>query len=282
VNAQGLNPGTYNGSISVSAPNANNSPQTIPVTLTVVAQQTPAPASVVSGGSFQTGAVAPGEIIAIRGANLGPPAPGVSGPVGSDNMLATLVSDTQVTFDGIAAPLIRVSDTEIDAVVPYELDGRTQTKMVVTYKGAASSAQVLAVAATAPDIFLSTDPGVPATQGMIQNADGSANSPANPASKGTVITVFGTGEGQTAPPGVTGLVIPADGSVVKMPVQQLSVTIGGAPADIVSYGSRPGFVSGTLQIMVTVPDAAPSDSAVPIVVTIGANSSTGGATVAIQ
>jgi uncharacterized protein (TIGR03437 family) len=44
----------------------------------------------------------------------------------------------------------------------------------------------------------------------------------------------------------------------------------------------PGFVSGYLQIMAVVPDTAPSGGTVPIVVTIGTNSSSGGTTVAIQ
>jgi uncharacterized protein (TIGR03437 family) len=282
VNPQGLAAGTYNGSVTVTSPNASNSPLSIPVTLVVTAQVTPTPSTVLNGGSLGSGAVAPGEIIVIRGTNMGPAGPAVQGAPGPDNMQPTLVSDTQVTFDNIPAPLLSVSATEITAAVPYEVDGKTQTKVIVTYKGTASSALTLNVAASAPGIFASTTPGVPATQGKILNADGSPNSPDNPAAIGTPIVIFATGEGQTNPAGVTGLIIAADENAVKRPVLEVSVTIGGVPADIQDAGSVPGSISGSLQINAVVPDGAPSGSTVPIVVTVGGNSSTGGTTLAVQ
>jgi len=284
VNPQGLNPGTYNGSVSINAPNANNSPLTIPVTF-VVGPPTPAPApsAIVNAGSMQAGAVAAGEIITITGTNLGPPAPGVTPGAGADNHQPTLVSDTQVTFDNVPAPLLFVSATRIDAVVPYEVDGKTQTTMVVTYKGTAAVAQVLNVGSTAPGLFLSTAANVPATQVAATNADGTDNTPDNPAAAGTVVVLRATGEGQTMPPGETGLIIPAgDDTALKFPVLPVTVTIGGQTADVQYAGSAAGSVSGNLQIKVVVPDNAPSGPAVPIVITIGPNSSPEGTTLAIQ
>jgi uncharacterized protein (TIGR03437 family) len=282
VNPAGLNPGTYTGSVSVTSPNASNSPQMIPVTLVVTPVGTPVAALVLNGASMQTGAVSAGEIVAIQGTSLGPPAPGVNATAGANNMQPTLVSDTQVMFDNVAAPLLYVSAGLINAVVPYEVAGQTQTKMIVTYKGAASSPLTLNVAPSAPGIFLSGGDGVPPTQGDIFNADGSSNSPDNPAAKESQITLLATGEGQTTPAGATGLVIAADGSNAKTPLLPVSVTIGGQAAQMVTASSLPGFVSGFLQITAVVPDAAPSGGTVPIVVTIGINSSSGGTTVAIQ
>jgi uncharacterized protein (TIGR03437 family) len=282
VNPTGLSPGTYSGSVSVTSPNASNSPQTIAVTLVVTAMGTPVPASVLNGASMQTGAVSPGEIVSIQGTSLGPPAPGVNATVGADNMQPTLVSDTQVMFDNVAAPLVYVSAGLINAVVPYEVAGQTQTKMIVTYKGNASSALTLNVAASAPGIFLSGGDGIPPTQGDIFNADGSSNSPDNPAAAGNQITILATGEGQTTPAGVSGFVIAGDGSNAKTPVLPVAVTIGGQAAPNVTASSLPGFVSGYLQITAVVPDGAPSGGTVPIVVTIGTNSSSGGTTIAIQ
>jgi uncharacterized protein (TIGR03437 family) len=281
VNPQGLNPGTYNGTVSISSPNASNSPQTIPVTLVIQALPTPVPTAVQNANTSQTGAVSPGEVITIRGTNLGP-ATGVLGTAGADNHQSTLVSDTQVTFDNVPAPLISVSASQIAAVVPYEVDGRAQTRMVVTYKGVASNPVVLNVAATAPGLFLSGAANVPPTQGDILNADGSANSPANPAIKGTAVVLLATGEGQTAPAGETGLIISDDPNALKHPLLPVSVMIGGQQAEVQSTGSLPGYVSGVMQISVVVPDTAPSGDAVSVILTIGANSSQGGTTLAIQ
>lgn len=59
VNPTGLNPGTYNGSVTITAPGAGNSPQTVAVSLTV----TSAPTLSISANSlnyaYQTGSSLP-------------------------------------------------------------------------------------------------------------------------------------------------------------------------------------------------------------------------------
>ena len=281
VNPQGLAPGTYNGTVTVTSPNAGNSPQRINVTYTVTALPTPAPTAVTNAGSFLPGAIAPGEIITIRGTNMGPPAPGVI-PAVSGNALPTQAADTQVTFDNLPAPLLYVSDTQINAIVPYGVSGRAQTRMVVTSKGMASTAIVLNVAESAPDVFPSGAPGVPTNQAAALNADGSYNGPDNPAAKGTPIVIFATGEGQTNPAGVDGLIIAANVNALKKPVLPVRVMIGGQEAEVQYAGSAPGFVSGALQINALVPASAPSGPSVPISFSVGNNSSNSNFRVAIQ
>ena len=280
VNPQGLPAGTYNGTVTVASANAGNSPQRINVTYTVTAIPVPSATAVVNAGSFQPGAVAPGEIITVGGTNLGP-SPGVVATV-AGNLLPSQVSDTQVTFDTVPAPLLYVSATQINAIVPYGVTGRAQTRMVVTYNGNASTALVLNVADSAPGIFPSGAPGVPQNQAAALNANGTFNGPNNPAPKGTAIVIYATGEGQTNPPGVDGLVIPLDVNALKKPVLPVKVTIGGLDAEVQYAGSAPGFVSGALQINAVVPDAAPSGAAVPIRFSVGGNNSTGNFTVAVQ
>jgi uncharacterized protein (TIGR03437 family) len=276
VNPQGLNPGTYTGSISVAAPNASNSPQTINVTYVVNAIPRPAPTTVINGASLQPGAVAPGEIITIMGTNLGP-ATGVS-TTPSSGLLPTSFQNVQVSFDNLPAPLLYISATQINAVVPYSIAGRATTQLVVTYQNTVSASIVLNVAASAPGIVDVAN----TTQGAILNQDGTLNTPNNAAAKGSSIVFFATGEGQTTPPGVDGMIIPAVLSALKHPVLPVSVTIGGQPADIQYAGSLPGFVSGAMQVNVVVPAGAPSGPAVPVVLTVGGNSSQGIATVALQ
>lgn len=280
VNPQSLGAGTYTGTVTVSSPNAPNSIQTINVTYVVNAIPTPLLSTVVNGASFQPGAIAPGEIVTITGTNLGP-ATGVSGTASPGSILPALILGTQVTFDGIPAPLLYVSATQINAVVPYAVAGRVQTRLTVTFNNASSNSVALNVTDSAPAIFLNTAPGFPLTQGAILNQNVTVNAPNNPAPRGSVIVIFATGEGATTPQGVDGLVIPLDPNALKRPLLPVQVAIGGYAADVQYAGSAPGFVSGALQINAVVPDGTGSGS-VPIVVTVGNNSSPMGTTVAVQ
>jgi uncharacterized protein (TIGR03437 family) len=118
---------------------------------------------------------------------------------------------------------------------------------------------------------------------VIWNADGTVNSPQNPAVRGTEITILATGEGWTDPPGVDGLVTPLDPSAAKSPIEPVQVVVGGQAADPPDYaGSALGFVAGTFQINVLVPMSAPAGSAVGIYFSVGNNRSPDGVTLALQ
>ena len=58
------------------------------------------------------------------------------------------------------------------------------------------------MAVAAPALFSANSSGK--GNGAILNQDNTPNSPANPAEKGSVVVLFGTGEGQTNPRGVDG------------------------------------------------------------------------------
>ncbi|HYL95150.1 MAG TPA: hypothetical protein VET69_05020, partial [Terriglobales bacterium] len=77
--AASVQPGTYSGQISIGAPGAVNAPGKVQVNFIV---DPPRPVfsnqSVVNAATFLAGAVAPGEIVSIFGANLGP-TPGLAG-----------------------------------------------------------------------------------------------------------------------------------------------------------------------------------------------------------
>jgi uncharacterized protein (TIGR03437 family) len=150
--------------------------------------------------------------------------------------------------------------------------------MVISYKRASSAPITLSVADAAPGIFTIDSSG----QGAILNEDGSVNGPDAPAAKGRVVVLYGTGEGATTPFGTDGRIIPAEVTQLNHPVLPVTVTIGGIPAEVQYAGSAPGMVSGMLQINALVPDDAPSGSAMPVVVTVGAFQSQGTAVMAIQ
>jgi uncharacterized protein (TIGR03437 family) len=142
----------------------------------------------------------------------------------------------------------------------------------VEYQGSVSPAVDVDVAPSAPGIFTTDASGY--GQGAILNADYSVNSAANPASKGSIIVIYATGQGQTDPNGIDGVVI-AD--VLPKPVLPVTVTIGGQPAEILYVGGGSGLVAGILQVGARVPDGIGSGN-VPVVIKVGDNVSASGVT----
>ena len=277
VDPAGLTPGAYNGTVTVSGFNGLSQTLTVPVTLTITAPAAPAITNVVNAASLLPGPVSPGELITIRGSNLGPAAPGVSGVVTPSGAYATSVSGTQVLFDGIAAPLIFVSANQINAVAPYELNNKTTTNVQISVNGVTSTTLALQVAPSAPGIFTANSSGN--GQAAIVNQDGSINSASNPAPVGSIVSIYATGEGQTTPSGQDGRIIVTD---VRKPLLPVTVKIGGVPATVVYAGSAPGLVSGALQVNVLIDQTIGEGSAVPVQLQVGNAGSPGNVTIAIQ
>jgi uncharacterized protein (TIGR03437 family) len=232
-------------------------------------------AGVVNAASFQGGPVAPGEIVTIFGTGIGPPVlAGVS--LTRAGAFATFVADTQVLFDDAPAPLVYVSQGQTSAIVPYGVAGRANTQMVVEHQGRRSSPVALPVTATAPALFSLNASG--RGGGAILNEDNSVNTESNPAAKGSIVVLFGTGEGQTDPPGTDGRLA---AGVFPKPVAPVSVRIGGQPAEILYSGAAPGLVAGVLQVNARVPSGVDSGN-IPVVLTVGGASSQPGLTVAVR
>lgn len=235
---------------------------------------------VVRAPDHLAGPISPGEIVILRPKNLGPSALAGAQVDAAGNVTTTL-GGTRVLFDGIPAPLAYAVSGDVMAIVPYEISGRKTVQAVVEYQGSASLPVTLDVVESAPALFTldSTGHG----QAAVLNELGCCNSVRNPAKRGSVITLYATGEGQTNPPGITGAVSfydrPADYPVPRLPVR---VTVGGQPADIVYAGEAPHAVTGLLQVNFRVPANAPLGDAVPLKLTVGAASSPVDVTIAIR
>jgi uncharacterized protein (TIGR03437 family) len=277
VNPQGLAAGSYTGSVTVTVPGAGNSPLAVRVTFTVAALPTPLIATVKNSASFLGGAISPGEIVVLEGTNLGP-ATGVSATV-TNNMLPTAVSDVSVSFDGIPAPLLYVSATQINAIVPYHVAGRVSTRIQVTYRSVSSATLEQFVADTAPGLYTLNASG--SGPGAIRNQDLQVNTANNPAAKGSIVVIYATGEGQTFPAGVNGRITNDTFENLRRPLAVVTVTIGGQPADVIYAGAAPGFPAGALQINARISENAASGQ-VPVVVTIGSANSQPGVTVSVR
>jgi uncharacterized protein (TIGR03437 family) len=225
-------------------------------------------AGIVNAASYLGGGVSPGEIVTIFGWQIGASRL-TTLAIDSNGHVASTLAGSQVLFDNVAAPLVYTSPNQIAAVVPYGVAARLSTSVQVSLNGTKSAALSVPVLQAAPSLFTYDASG----QGLaaIVNQDGTVNSPTNPALKGSVVVLYGTGEGITNP-------AVADGTVIGTPLpspalQPVTVLLGGPkgvgiPAQVLYAGSAPSDVAGVLQVNMVIPPNVPSGN-VPVTVSVG-------------
>ena len=267
VNTQGLAAGNYTAMITIASPNsATAAAASVTVNLTVL-QITVKPVSITNAASYAAGVVSPGENIVIFGTSIGPSTLTYGSLTADGSALSTSAGNTQVLFDGVPAPVVYASNLQTSVMVPYEVAGRPTTSVVIEYQGVPSTPLVYTVQAAVPGVYTQNFQGT--GPGAIINQDGvTGNGPGALAAKGSVVSVYMTGEGQTSPAGVTGAIAPVSGPVPwKQPKLKATATIAGLPAQVQYYGSAPGEISGVMQVNVQIPATAPT-GALPIVITL--------------
>lgn len=247
-------PGTFRGAITLQT--TNNS-VTVPVTLDVTPSPTKPPqiASVVNAASGLPAALAPGEIFSVFGLGVG----------GS------------IFVNGVAAPMLYTSSGQLNAIVPYEAGTSGIAKVKVTVAGVSSDEWGIPLAPAAPAIFTINASG--AGPAAVLNQDFTVNSAANPAARGSVIQIFGTGQGVTSPPSITGATSTGPGNAAVLPVK---VTIGGLDAIVQYQGAAPGLISGAFQVNAVVPPDLSPGAAVSLSLSVGGLPSQPGATIAVR
>jgi uncharacterized protein (TIGR03437 family) len=268
-------PGTFTFTVQVT----DNAGATAskPFSLTINASGPVFPSNgIVNAADYVGGGASPGEIVVIFGSGMGP-ATLVGLQLDSNGKVATTLAGVQVLFDSVAAPLVYVQANQVSAVVPYEVSGKTATQVQVVYQGQTSAAQTVPVVSAVPGIFTVDYSGK--GPGAILNQDGTLNSASNPAAPGSYVFVYGTGEGQTNPPGADGTL---DGSPAPQPVQKVTGTIGGISATVQYAGGSPGLVAGVVQVNLLVPQTVTPGNAVPVVINVGGANSQAGVTIAVR
>jgi len=242
----------------------------------------PAIKAVVNAASYVSGAVSPGELVTIFGTGIGPATAAGAFTDPSTGKLATTIGGVQVLFNGIPAPMIYASGTQVSAVVPYEIAAVPNPSVWIQYGGQTSNVYGLTSTTTVPGLFTQNASGGGA--GAILNQDNSLNGPGNAAAKGSIVQMFLTGEGQTNPPSITGAITTASlppPQVTPAPPVAIQARINGQPALYMYAGEAPSMVAGVMQLNVQIPANAPPGN-LPITVSIGGNVSQNGVTVSVQ
>jgi len=271
----------YTGTVTIAGANGTVGSQTINVSLTVT-KPLPVISSVLNAASSLSGPISPGEIVSIYGSSIGPVNPATL-TLTQSGAVSTSIGGVTVSFSGYLAPLTYVSSTQINAVVPYGLASNKGPFVEVMFAGQTSNEPSLQLATSAPGVFTVNGGGTGPAAAL--NFDGSANSQANPAPRGTAIVLYLTGEGLTNPAQATGTITPVNtsgvGPLTPVPQLAVSVLIGGQPAAVPWYGEAPDLVAGVMQVNVTVPTTIQTGAA-SVTVQVGKVVSQSGVTIWVK
>ncbi len=233
---------------------------------------------IASAAGGPPGPLAPGQMLSLYGQLMGPDEE-VQGTVDESGKLATSLTETQVWFDDVPAPIYSCGYFLLKVQVPFEVAGKGSVAVRAAYRGVISNTIRLEVADAAPEIFLKFGT---VNEAAALDSGGRANSQANAYSAGDVMVLFATGLGQTFPAGVTG--VPASGDPLPKPVLAVSVLIGGVIAPIEYISQAPGLI-GVTQIHARLPQSAAGTGALrtaAISITAGAARSRGDARVWVR
>ena len=186
--------------------------------------------------------IAAGEVIRILGSKMGPAT--VTPGVINSGVLATRVAGVQVTFDGVAVPLLSVSAQEIDLVAPFELASKSATTVQVVNNSVQSNAVQVAVTGALPQIL------------GVFNEDFTPNASSNPAKAGSIMNIYVAGVGQTNPPSQDGQVNAAPLAAPNTPFQldwNLNNGPNGQSLQITFDGAAPEEAAGIFQVNFVAP-----------------------------
>ena len=168
-------------------------------------------ACVANGASFfaQTH-VAPGQLLTFFGNGLS------SHPAVAFDYTRQLPFDAQgleVTIGGLAAPLLYLSPTQINVIVPYGIQVGAQLSVAIHRGGSVVFTWTLeSVPRNATPLLRFRTDGVFQLLANAVNEDGTPNSQQNPARTGSMVTAYATGFGQLTPAQADGAPATASGT----------------------------------------------------------------------
>jgi uncharacterized protein (TIGR03437 family) len=232
---------------------------------------------VANGANYVTTNLWNGSITVLFGSNIGPATPVTSPSITPQRTIATTLGNTQVFFDGVAAPMIYAYPNQLSAVAPFSLgtgganiNGVNNDYVEVQSNGKLSNIVAVQHQRSSPGIFALDGSGT--GQAAALNQDFTINGAGNPAARGSVIQLFATGFGQTNPPLTDGQLNPSTPPLAT--ITSPGVSIGGTFAQVVYAGAAPEAIAGLYQINAVIPNGIQPGDAIPVKITFGDTSNT--------
>ncbi|MEX2264600.1 MAG: S8 family serine peptidase [Bryobacteraceae bacterium] len=220
---------------------------------------------VVNAASFQVGrGVAPGSYITIPGVGLSE-----STRAAVTLALPISLAGVSVSFDAPGARLSLpgrihfVSSEQINVQIPWEFQGLNSVLMKVTLGDSSSAVYSVPLSDYSPAVFEFDDSASGRRLAAVLDENFGLVTPANPARRGRVVSVYAHGLGpvdRTPPSGE-----PSSGEPLSRTQAQPVVTLGGRPAQVVFSGLAP-FLVGLYQVNIVVPTDAP-EGLQPLIIT---------------
>jgi trimeric autotransporter adhesin len=222
-------------------------------------------------------ALAPGSVISIYGNRLAE-----STAQAQTLPLPPKLVDTQVFVAGtspegvstglIDLPLYYVSQTQVNAMVPYEVNVNTSLQLLVQRGTTFSLPVQVNMAQAQPAVFSSG--GVPGSAGLIfvfpvGGGPPHLASPSAPAHAGDTIVLYCTGLGAVNPVVTDGA---APGKQLSNTVAAAQLTVGGQSAHVSFAGLTPGF-AGLYQVNAVVPSGTGTGAKVSVTLAIDGQTS---------
>ena len=219
-------------------------------------------AGIVNASDYSTGPFAPNSVLSVFGSGLARSTYILGGSDIKGGILPFELNYARVYIQDQPVPLLFVSATQINFLVPTNLSVGPVRVRVVT-EGVTGPEVVITLIESAPALFT-----INGGYAIATTAAGKLLTSDNPARSGDIIVIYATGLGRTSPNPITGEIPSYTGQMVAMP--SLKVTLAGKPVDpmFVKYaGISPGS-AGLYQINLEVPPGTDSDP--QIVVSAGA------------
>lgn len=209
--------------------------------------------------------VAPGGLITVYGSQLSP-----VNMATREIPLPTALGESCLTVNGVALPMLFVSPRQINAQLPFQVDGNAQ--MVLRTPGGVSDNYNFTILPAAPSVFRSgtagPDTGI-AT--LVRARNNQLVTLSNPVHRNDEIVIYATGLGRTTPEVEAGAPAPAD--PLSLTLIEPEVTLGNVGLPVVYAGLAPGQI-GVYQINVQVPRWAPTGMSVPLTIRQGSHGTT--------
>jgi len=204
-------------------------------------------------------AFAPNALVTIYGTGLADVTRGVTASDISNDCLPTILGLTRVYVNSVEAPLLYVSDTQVNFLLPAGLVSKALVRVV--RNGQTGPEISLDLTPAAPALFASPDGFA-----IVTHADGSLITAAKPAAPGELVVIYAAGLGKYLRD-TTGNEIPLGASQIVARAS-LRVTVNGAAVDdarILYAGVTPGC-AGVYQINLYLPENSPVDPEVRLFV----------------
>jgi uncharacterized protein (TIGR03437 family) len=214
---------------------------------------------IVNAADF-TKAVAPGSLISVLGHDLSP-----VNLATKEMPLPTALGESCLTANGAPAPMLFVSPTQVNAQLPYFLDGNVT--LTLHTPGGVSDNFTLNMTPTAPGVFRTVLEQTGAEVATVVRAKNNLPVTAsNPVHRGDAIVIYATGLGRTWPAVEAGMPAPFEPlAVAETPPE---VELGGVGLPVLYAGLTPGC-AGIYQINAQVPSRVPVGMSIPLIVRQG-------------